>query len=78
MFEQIEDDRQRLFVGNEVGLVDFYAVDDRRHAAEPNAFGYRAAFGRFRLAILEQMKHRRAPRIGDTDCDALIFFSQEV
>ena len=45
------------------------SVDDRRHAAEPDAFGDRAAFGCFRLAILEQMIHRRAAWIGDTDCD---------
>ena len=45
VLEQIEDDRHRLLVGNEIGLVDLDVVDDRRDAAEPDALGDRAAFG---------------------------------
>ncbi len=44
VLQKIEDDRHRLLVGNEVGLVHFDAFDDRRHAAETDAFGDRAAF----------------------------------
>ena len=77
MLEQVEDERQRFFVGNEIGLVDFQSVDDRSDAAEPDAFGDRAAFGRRCLAVLEQMVHRRAARIGDTDDDVLFLLAQE-
>ena len=67
----------RFLVGNEIGLVDFDVLDDRSDPAEPDAFGYRAAFGRFGLAVLEQMIHGGAARIGDADRDVFFLFAQE-
>ena len=77
VFDEIEDDRHRFLIGNEIGLVDFDTIDDRRHAAKPDAFGNRTAFGGFRLTILEQVVHRRAARIGNADCDSSVFLTQE-
>src|SRR5262249_45610882 len=77
MLEQVENEGQRFLVGYQVGFVDFQSVDDRRDAAKADAFGYGAAFGRFCLAILEQMVHRRPARIGDADDDVLVLFPEE-
>ena len=35
---QIEDDRHRLLVGNQIGLVDLDVFDDRGDAPKPDAF----------------------------------------
>ena len=45
MLQEVEHDRHRLLVGDQVGLVDLDVLDDRRDPAEPDAFGDRAAFG---------------------------------
>ena len=49
----------------------------RRHAAKPDAFGNGAAFGRLGLAVLEQMIHRSAARVGDADRDVSFLLTQE-
>ena len=49
MQQQIEDQRDRLVVGDEIGLVDLEVGDDRGDAPEPDALGDRAAFARFRV-----------------------------
>ena len=67
----------RFLVGNEIGLVDLHVLDDRRDAAEPDAFGDRAALARLGLAMREQIVHRRAARIGDADDDVLFLLAQE-
>src|SRR5579885_312711 len=76
VFDQVEDERQRLFIRDQVGFVDFETLDDRRDPAESDAFGNRAAFGRFGFAILEQMIHRRAARIGAPGDDVFLFLAQ--
>ena len=35
VLEQVEDDRHRFLVGNQIGLVDLDVLDDRRHAPRP-------------------------------------------
>src|SRR3954470_12708555 len=77
VLEQIEYDRYGLFVGNEIGLLDFDVVDDRRHAAEPDAFGDRAALGGFSLALGEQVVHRGAARISNADHDVLLLLMEK-
>ncbi len=77
MLEQIEDDRQRFVVGDEISLVDFDIFNDRRHAAEADAFGDRAAFSCFCLAVLEQMIHRRAARICHADYNVFFLLSKK-
>ena len=77
MLEQIEDDRHRFLIGDEIGLLDLDVLDDRRDAPEPDAFGDRAAFGRLRFAMGEQIVHRGAARIGAADDDVLLHLAQE-
>src|SRR5215467_1579977 len=77
MFEHIEYERERFFVRDEIGLVDLDVLDDRGHPAETDPFGNGAAFRRLGLAILEQMIHGSAARIGDADRDVFFLFTQE-
>src|ERR1019366_4215644 len=74
--KKIEDQRDRLFVWHEIGLVYLHVCDDRRDAAKPDALGDRAALARFRLAMREKIIHRGAARIGDADDDFLFHFTQ--
>src|SRR3974390_2574373 len=72
VFQQVEDQRHGFGVLDEVCFVDDHLLDDVGHAAEPDALGDRAAFGRPHLAVREQIVHRRAARIGDADDDVLV------
>ena len=74
VLEQIEDDRHRLLVRNQVGLVDLDVLDQRRDAPEPDAFGDRAALRRLGLAVRKQIVHGRALRVGDADDDVRASF----
>ena len=69
--------RDRLLVGDQIGLLALDVLDDRRHAAEPDAFGDRAAFARLGLAVREQIVHRGAARVGAADHDVLLHLAQE-
>ena len=77
MFEQVKYERQRFFVRNEVGLVDFDVLDDRGHPTEADAFGNGAALCHFGLTILEEMIHGGPAWIGDADRDVFFLFTQE-
>ena len=69
--QQIEDDRQRLGVGDLVGLVDHRTFEIGGDAALADAFGDRASF-RLELAVLVVIVERRAHRIGEADGDVLV------
>src|SRR5579885_3546084 len=76
VLQHLEDQRQRLLVGNEIGPVNLETLDDRRDAAEADAFGNRAALACLGLAGLEQIIHRGAARIGAADDDVLLLVAQ--
>ena len=76
VLEQIVDHRHGFLVRNQEGVVDLGGLDDGRDAAEPDAFGDRAARRRLGLAVLEQFVHRRAMRIGAGDHDVLVLLLQ--
>src|SRR5258708_2305569 len=77
VLEQVVNDRHGFFLRNEIGLIHLGLLDDRRDAAKPDALGDRVTRRRFGFAVLEQLVHRRAPRIGAADYDALVLFLQE-
>ena len=77
MLEQIENNRHGFLVGNEIGLVDFQVLDDRRDAAKSDALGDRATVARLGLAMGEQIVHAGAAGIGKPDDDVALFFTQE-
>ena len=69
--QQVEDDRQRLLVGDLIGEVDRRVFEILGDAALADAFGDRAAFG-LELAVLVVMVERGAHRIGQRDLDVLV------
>ncbi len=76
MFEYVEHQRDRFLVGDQIGMIDLDVLDDRRDAGEADPLGDRTAFGHGRLAVLEQVVHRGAARIGDADRDVLLLLAQ--
>src|SRR5215203_6159764 len=72
VLQKIEQDRYRLLVRYDVGLLDGKVLDDRRDAAKPDAFCDGAALRRLRLPVREQVVHGRAPRIGGSDHDVRV------
>src|ERR1043166_5806767 len=76
VLQQVENDRYRLFIRNDVGLVDLDIGDDGRDAPKPYALGDRVARRRFRFAARKQIVHREAARVGDADNDVLLLLAQ--
>ena len=66
LLDQVEDDRQRLLVGDLPGEVGREAFEIGGDAALPDAFGDRAAFG-LEHAVGVEAVERRAQRIGERD-----------
>src|SRR6185312_5637046 len=77
MLEQFVDHRNGFLVLDQISLVDFHILDDRSYAAEPDAFGDRAARRRFYFAVLVQIVHGGATGIGDADHDVFLLLAQE-
>src|SRR5207302_2897993 len=69
VFHEIEDDRHRLLVGNEIRLVDLDVLDQAGDAPKTDAFGNGAAVRHGGFAVGEQVVHGGALRIGDADDD---------
>ena len=60
VLQQVEDDRQRLLIGNLIGLVDRGAVEVLGYPALADALGDGAAFG-LELAVRVVVVERRSP-----------------
>ena len=68
LLDEVEEDRQRLGVGDLVGVVDGDALEVACDAALADALRDRGALG-LELTVLEVVVHRRAHRVGDGDHD---------
>ena len=75
MFQQVEHDGQRFFVGNLIGVVERRAFQIGGDAALADALGDRTAMA-FQLAGFDPAIDRRAQRIGGGDADILVALLQ--
>ncbi len=76
VLQQVEDDRDRFLVGNQICLVDLDVLDQVGHASKPDALGDGAAFRHLGLSAREQIVHGGALRIGDADDDVRLALAQ--